>query len=49
MIKSKIEGNAAPEFHVAVAKNIEEASRLIATGFEFVHEHQGVMLYRKRK
>ena len=41
--------NASSEFVVEVAKNITEASRLIAAGFEFVHEHQGVMLYRKRK
>jgi hypothetical protein len=40
---------AASEFHVAIAKTVEEASRLIATGFEFMYEHQGVMIYRKRK
>ena len=41
--------NASSEWVVEVAKNIAEATRLIAVGFEFVHEHQGVMLYRKRK
>ena len=37
------------EFHVATAKTVEEASKLIALGYEFVHEYQGVMIYRKRK
>jgi hypothetical protein len=32
-----------------MAKNVAEATTLIAFGFEFVHEYQGVMLYRKRK
>jgi hypothetical protein len=41
--------NASSEFVVEVAKNIAEASKLIAAGFEFIHEHQGVILYRKRK
>jgi integrase len=40
---------SSSEWVVEVAKNIEEASRLIAVGFDFVHEFQGVMLYRKRK
>jgi hypothetical protein len=41
--------NAASEFGVEVTKNVKEASKLIARGFEFVDEHQGVMIYRKRK
>jgi integrase len=40
---------ASSGFVFEVAKNIEEAKKLIAVGFEFVHENQGVMLYRKRK
>jgi len=41
--------SASQEFVVEIAKNVEEAKKLIAIGFEFVHEHQGVMIYRKRK
>jgi integrase len=41
--------NASSEFVVEVAKNVVEAKKLIAVNFEFVHEHEGVMLYRKRK
>jgi len=40
---------SSSEFYVAVAKTVEEASGLISAGYEFVHEHQGVMIYRKRK
>jgi hypothetical protein len=36
-------------FNVACAKTVEEASGLIAQGYEFVHEYNGVMIYRKRK
>jgi integrase len=41
--------SASQEFVVELAKNVEEAKKLIAVGFEFVHEFQGVMMYRKRK
>ena len=41
--------SASSEFVVEVAKNVTEAKKLLAIGFEFVHEFQGVMLYRKRK
>jgi len=37
------------EFHAKTAKTVEEASKLIEVGFEFVVEHQGVMIFRKRK
>jgi len=37
------------DFHVKTAKTVEEAEKLIETGFEFVHEFNGVMLFRKRK
>jgi integrase len=37
------------DYHVAAAKTVEEASSLIAVGYEFVHEYNGVMIYRKRK
>lgn len=41
--------SASSEFVVELAKNVEEAKKLIAVGFEFVHEYQGIMMYRKRK
>jgi hypothetical protein len=34
---------------VKTAKTIEEAAKLIEVGFEFVHEHNGIMIFRKRK
>jgi hypothetical protein len=37
------------EFHSAVAKNIEEATKLIESGFEYVCTFENTMLYRKRK
>jgi len=39
------------EWHVAVAKNLEEEKKLIEVGFEFVRysERDGVAIYRERK
>jgi integrase len=37
------------EFHSAVAKNLQEACKLIEEGFEYVTEIDGVKLFRKRK
>ena len=37
------------EFIFKVAKNVDEAGRLIEAGFEYVCHHEGVMLFRKRK
>jgi len=39
------------EYHVAYAKNLEEESKLIEAGFEYVRysEKDGVAIYRKRK
>jgi hypothetical protein len=39
----------AEEFHVATAKIVEGSSMLIASGWEFVREYQGIMFYRKCK
>jgi len=50
ILEEKIYKNPGNEdFYVAIAKTIDEASSLIAMGYEFVHEYSGVMLYRKRK
>ena len=40
---------ANQDFYVASAKTIDEASSLIFVGYEFVHEYNDVMIYRKRK
>jgi integrase len=37
------------EFVVKAAKNADEACKLVEIGFEFVHEFQGTMIFRKRK
>ena len=37
------------EFHVATAKTVEEACKLVAVGFEYVTEIDGVKIFRKRK
>jgi integrase len=39
----------ADEYHVSVAKNVNEATQLIENGFEYVTEMDGVKLFRKRK
>jgi len=41
--------SASDEFHVKVAKTIEEDAKLIEVGFEFVTERNGQKLFRKRK
>jgi len=37
------------EFHSATAQTIEEAKKLIDSGFEYVCTHNNTMLFRKRK
>jgi integrase len=37
------------EFEVATATTIEEAKPIIGAGFEFVHEKNGIMMFRKPK
>jgi integrase len=37
------------EFHVSAAKTVDEASKLIEQGFDYVTEFDGVKLFRKRK
>lgn len=37
------------EFDVATATNVEEAKELLATGFEYVTEKNGIMLFRRSK
>ncbi|MGA2766876.1 MAG: hypothetical protein ABSF24_00970 [Candidatus Bathyarchaeia archaeon] len=42
----KFEGD---EYNSAVAITLEEAKKLIEAGFEYVCNHENVMLFRKRK
>jgi len=37
------------EYHCKTATNIEEATQLIETGFEYVAEKDGTMIFKKRK
>jgi hypothetical protein len=37
------------DYHQATAKNIEEASKLVEAGFEYVCDYEGIKLFRKRK
>jgi len=37
------------EFHVATATTVEEAKELLATGFDYITEKNGIMLFRKPK
>jgi integrase len=37
------------EFHVKLAKTIDEACKLLEVGFEFVTDMDGAKLFRKRK
>jgi integrase len=37
------------DFHSATAKTIQEAQKLVETGFEYVTDFDGVKLFRKRK
>jgi hypothetical protein len=41
--------NPSDEFHVKTARTIEEATKLIEVGFEFVVKHEDTMIFRKRK
>jgi len=41
--------NTNEEFHVATAKTVEEACKLIEVGFEYVTDIEGVKIFRKRK
>jgi len=42
-------GENADDFHVKVADTVEEACKLIETGFEYATDMNGKKLFRKRK
>jgi hypothetical protein len=37
------------EYHSATAKTVEEAQKLVETGFEYVCDFEEIKLFRKRK
>ena len=37
------------EYHVSVAKTLEECSKLLEAGFEYITDYQDTKLFRKRK
>jgi hypothetical protein len=37
------------DFQSATAKSVEEAQKLVKSGFEYVHNFDDVKLFRKRK
>lgn len=41
--------NYSEDYACKVASNIEEATKLIEAGFEYVTTYEGKMLFRKRK
>ena len=41
--------NTNEEFHVATARTVEEACRLVEVGFEYVTDMDGIKIFRKRK
>lgn len=41
--------NDTEDYFCRAAKTVEEAQKLIETGFEYVTEFEGVKLFRKRK
>jgi hypothetical protein len=43
------QGSNADDFHVKVADTLEEACKLLETGFEYVTDMNGKKLFRKRK
>jgi len=40
---------SASEYHVKAVSTVEEATALLAVGFEYVTEIEGKRLFRKRK
>jgi len=37
------------DYNSATAKNVEDASKLVEAGFEYVCDYDGIKLFRKRK
>jgi hypothetical protein len=41
--------NADDEYHVKVAQTLDEATKLLEVGFEYVTDMDGAKLFKKRK
>jgi hypothetical protein len=49
LIYTQLVNFESDEFHSAIAKDTDEACKLIEAGFEHVCNHENLMLFRKRK
>ncbi len=49
MIYTQLVNFESDNYHVKTAKNVKEDEELIAAGFEYVTERDGIKIYRKRK
>jgi len=49
MIYTQLVNFESDQYHVKIAKGIKEDEELIAAGFEYVTERDGIKIYRKRK
>jgi type 1 fimbriae regulatory protein FimB len=49
MVYTHLVNFRSEEFHVSVAKTVDDACKLIEQGFEYVTEIEGIKLFRKRK
>jgi integrase len=49
LVYTQLIGFEGDEYHSAVTKSIEEARKLLETGFEYVCQKDDLMLFRKRK
>lgn len=49
MLYTQLISFESDEYASAVAKNLEEARKLVEVGFEYVTEVEGCKLFRKRK
>ena len=49
LIYTQLVNFESDEFHVRVAKTIEEACELAKAGFDYFTEIEGVQIFRKRK
>jgi hypothetical protein len=41
--------NADDEYHVKIAQTLEEATKLLEVGFDYVTDMDGAKLFKKRK
>jgi integrase len=49
MVYTHLVSFGSEEFHVSIAKNVDDACKLIEQGFEYVTEIEGIKLFRRRK